>query len=164
LWVLPMTGENRKPQPYLKSGFDQSQGCFSPDGRYVAYRSNSSGLPEIYVQPFPDANGGKWLISKGGGSEPVWRDDGRELYFISSDGKLMAVDVNTVPEFKTGMPRVLFNLDTTQFDSLTTQSFFGYAVSIDGKKVLVRSRLPDAAVQVPRPVTVVLNWTSLLNR
>jgi Tol biopolymer transport system component len=73
---LPLEGE-RKPTPYLKTAFFESQGRFSPDGHFAAYSSNSSGKTEVYVQPFPNAQTGKWIVSKGGGSQPAWRRDGQ---------------------------------------------------------------------------------------
>jgi Tol biopolymer transport system component len=83
LWVLPLEGE-RKPTPYLKTAFFESQGQFSPDGHFAAYSSNSSGKTEVYVQPFPNAQTGRWIVSKGVGIQPAWRRDGRRpvLHFL----------------------------------------------------------------------------------
>ena len=78
-WLLPLFGE-QKPTPLLESPFDTFQARVSADGRIVAYSTNESGLYQIVVQTFPDANGGKWQISAEGGVEPQWRRDGRELY------------------------------------------------------------------------------------
>ncbi len=108
LWVLPLTGDDRKPTPYLQTDFNVSQARFSPDGRYVAYTSNASGRNEVYVQPFPAAAGGKWMVSQGGGSQPRWRRDGKELFYISADSKVMAVPVATTPAFTPGVPKALF--------------------------------------------------------
>ena len=97
-----------KPQPYLKTEFNESQGQFSPDGRFIAYRSDASGRDEIYVQPFPTASSGKWTVSTGGGIAPRWSGDGKELFYISADSKMMAVEVSTNPVFKAGIPKALF--------------------------------------------------------
>jgi Tol biopolymer transport system component len=82
LWVLPLTGEDRKPIPYLTEA-NASQARFSADSRWIAYTSGESGKSEVYVRPFPAASGGKWIISKGGGTQPRWRRDGKELFYIS---------------------------------------------------------------------------------
>ncbi len=89
---------------------NEDQGQFSPDGRWVAYTSNESGLSEIYVIPFPPTpNGGRWMVSRGGGVQPRWRRDGRELFYISPDWTMMAVPVNSTPVFHAGTPQALFN-------------------------------------------------------
>ena len=111
LWVLPLTPGNpadRKPELYLKTEFNETQGQFSPDSRFIAYTSNASGRDEIYVQPFPTASDGKRKVSRGGGVAPRWRGDGKELFYISADSKMMAVEVSTNPVFKAGIPKVLF--------------------------------------------------------
>ena len=165
LWVLPLTPGNpgdRKPEPYLKTEFNESQGRFSPDSRYIAYRSDASGKDEIYVQPFPAASGGKWTVSQGGGSAPRWRADGKELFYISADGKMMAVEVSTTPVFKAGIPKALFQTTVLATTGLA-RNVTRYDVTADGKKFLVNSMLPAAAAALaPSPITVVLNWTALL--
>ena len=91
---------------------NEGQGEFSPDGRWVAYTSNESGFSEIYVIPFPPTpNGGRWMVSRGGGVQPRWRRDGRDLFYISPDGTMMAVPVSTAPVFQAGIPQALFNTD-----------------------------------------------------
>ena len=102
LWVLPLEGD-RKPQPYLQTQFRENQGQFSPDGHWVAYTSDESGRLEVYVQPFPAA-GGKWQISTNGGENPKWRRDGKELFYLGLDRRLMAVEVKTAPTFEAGLP------------------------------------------------------------
>jgi Tol biopolymer transport system component len=92
LWSLPMTGNDRKPAVVVNTPFTEQNGQFSPDGRWVAYETNESGGFEIVVQPFPEPSG-KWQLSTGGGKQPRWRADGKELYFIALDNKLMAVTV-----------------------------------------------------------------------
>ncbi|MCH8269243.1 MAG: PD40 domain-containing protein [Acidobacteria bacterium] len=103
--MLPLEGE-RKPQPFLQTQFSEGPAVFSPDGRWLAYVSDESGRFEIYVQPFPGP-GGKWQISTGGGTEPVWSPSGQELYYRNSD-QMMAVDISTQPTFTVGKPRLLF--------------------------------------------------------
>lgn len=107
LWFLPMDGD-RKPTLYLQSEFNEHAGQFSPDGRFVTYVSDQSGRDEVYVSSFPDPNAVRLLISRGGGNQPRWRRDGKELLYVSADGMLMSVDVTLSPAFKAGVPKVLF--------------------------------------------------------
>ena len=108
-WVLPLFGD-RKPMPLLESDFDKVQARVSPDSRFIAFSTNESGSYQVVVQTFPDPNGGKWQISAEGGIEPKWRRDGRELYYLAFDGKLMSVSVNgsvfgrPTPLFQTPAP------------------------------------------------------------
>ena len=120
LWVLPMSGqaEDRKPFVFLKTPFREAYGTFSPDGRWVAYHSNESGRPEIYVRPFippgatgtvTTAAGGQWQVSAAGGIHPLWRSDGKELYDINPDGAMMAAPITvTRNSLEPGAPVVLF--------------------------------------------------------
>ena len=84
LWILPMIGD-RKPRPYLQTTFGENHGAISPDGRWLAYTSNETGRPEVYVRTFPDPNQGKWQVSTSGGDQARWRRDGKELFFMASD-------------------------------------------------------------------------------
>ncbi|HEX8294012.1 MAG TPA: protein kinase [Pyrinomonadaceae bacterium] len=155
LWVLPLFGE-RRPEPFLRTDFQEVSGRFSPDGRFVAYVSNESGRFEVYVQSFP-ASGGKWQVSNGGGAAPRWRRDGRELFYLSADRKLMAVEVGgSADTFEAGVPAALFE---TRVASITGAPL--YDVSADGRRFLVNVPVEENA---PAPVTVVLNWTADLKR
>jgi serine/threonine protein kinase len=156
IWVLPLFGD-RKPFPYLETEFQDDQPRLSPDGRWLAYRSNESKRSEIYVVSFPQP-GGKWHISTTGGREPVWNHDGRELYYYSLDNKIMAVDIKpSVPEspqLQFGVPRALFEVRIFTIDNPS------FDVSKDG-----RFLLPILVEQeVSTPMTVVLNWPQLLKR
>ena len=91
VWILPLSGD-RKPFPFAQTGLFEASGMFSPDGRRVAYVINESGQPNVYVRPFL-GEGQKYPISKDGGSHPVWRADGKELFYLGSDGTLMAVAI-----------------------------------------------------------------------
>lgn len=106
IWVLPLFGD-RKPFPYLQSEFSEWQAKLSPDGRWLAYASNETSRYEIYVQSFPTP-GEKSLISTNGGTYPAWSRDGKELFFIAADRKLMATAVQTGATFKGGVPKPLF--------------------------------------------------------
>jgi hypothetical protein len=151
LWVLPLFGE-RRPEPFARTDFQESGGRFSPDGRWIAYTSNESGRFEVYVQSFP-ASGGKWQVSNGGGASPRWRRDGRELFYLSADGKLMAVEVDGSSDtFEADVPGPLFE---PRVGSISGDS--PYDVAADGRRFLVKVLVEETA---PAPVTVVLNWAS----
>ena len=154
LWVLPLFGDG-KPYPFLQTEFIETQGFFSPDGHWLAYTSNESGRNEVYVQTFPQS-GGKWLISSGGGAQPHWRGDGKELFYMAPDRTLMAVEVNTVSTFETSAPKPLFATQVSGYNAPNR-----YVVSADGQRFLVNS---PAGELNQTPITVVLNWTSTLKR
>jgi Tol biopolymer transport system component len=156
LWILPLTGE-RKPVPLLQSQFNESQGQFSPDGRWFAYTSDESGRPEVYVQSFP-SGGAKSMASKGGGSQPRWRRDGKELFYVSV-GSTMAVDVVTGSTFQAGEPHRLFNAPF--FAGVRTANVHRYAVAPDGQRFLthVAPVVPEAG-----PINVVINWQAPAKR
>jgi serine/threonine protein kinase len=163
LWVQPTSGGS-KPWPLVQSEFRQEYGRFSPDGRWVAYRSTESGRSEVYVTPFiepggasrtPLTAGAKWQISTAGGSEPRWRRDGRELFYLGLDNRLMAAEVSgEVSGFKVGVVRPLIAIRPAMSNS-------SYDVSADGQRFLV-----DNAVEQPgsETITLILNWTTELRK
>ena len=154
MWLVPLAGDS-KPVSFLTAPGDQWHGNFSPDGRLVAYSSNESGRFEVHVQTFPvtDRN---WTVSTTGGYEPRWRADGRELYYLSSNQKLMAVGVGPGPSF--GAPTELFQVRVAGGVSpLRTH----YVPSRDGQRFLINTPTGDAAMV---PITVVLNWTAALKK
>jgi len=151
LWMLPLAGD-RQPALFLQTPFGEGGGRFSPDGRWIAYQSNDQGRNEVYVQTFP-ASGGKWQISTNGGSQSWWRSDGRELYYLSADGKLMAVEVKPGGSFEASAPRALFDLAPARALGGTSS----YAVTAAGDRFLfVTAREEAASLQF----TVVTNWTA----
>jgi hypothetical protein len=120
--------------------------------RWVAYTSDESKRgSEIFVQSFP-AGAGKYQISNGGGTQPRWRRDGKELYFASGTGRLMAVDVKTSPRFEAGIPHELFDARLT-----VPLVAFRYDVSADGQRFLINNPV-QAREQESPGITVVLNW------
>ena len=160
LWMLPVGGD-KKPVAYLKSEFPETEGRFSPDTRYVAYNSNASGRTEVYAQPFPDASGGKWVVSKGGGAHPRWRGDGKELFYISPDSKMMAVEVTLNPTFKAGIPRELFFTPISGGAGMLNAG--RYDVTPDGQRFLINTAAAESAA-ASSPITVVLNWQAELKQ
>jgi eukaryotic-like serine/threonine-protein kinase len=158
LWVLPLSGD-RKPKPFLQTEFDESQGQFSPDGRWVAYSSDESGRPEVYVQPFPGP-GPKVQISTGGGMLPKWRRDGKELFYrIDGTGKLVAAEVKTDGQFQAGVPQPLPWQAGIVIHGMSAGGH--YAISADGKRFFSMKAKQESA---EAPVTVVLNWTAVLKK
>jgi Tol biopolymer transport system component/predicted Ser/Thr protein kinase len=160
LWVLPLEGEP-KPIPFLRTEFREAQGRFSPDGRWIAYTSEESGNPEIYVRPFSptasgdSASGGKWLVSNGGGAEPNWRGDGKQLFYIPPfQLQQMAVDVATDKTFQAGVPKRLF---------AAPQYLTSAAVSTDGKRFLFPA-IGGTGASTQTPFTVVTNWQAALKK
>lgn len=154
LWILPLEGE-RKPFAYAQTPFNEIHGRFSPDRRWIAYTSDESGSLEVYVQAFPTP-GGKWRISTNGGYEARWRRDGKELFYISGDRKLMALEVKTGGTFEPGIPIVLFDLSVA--GRLRPG---GYAVTGDGQRFLFVTRGEETAAS---SLAVVLNWTAELKK
>ena len=153
LWGLPLFGD-RKPFPFVQSNFNAICAQFSPNGRYVAYASTETGNLEVYVQTFPE-HVGKWQISATGGNEPVWSRDGKELFYLDLDGKLMEVDVNTNATFQAAIPKPLFQ---TQLNGRYPGRTM-YVVSPDAQRFLM---IVPAGTAKPEPLTVVVNWPSLL--
>ena len=157
LRLLPLSGD-QKPTLFIQTEFAESQGRFSPDGRWVAYISNESGQYQVYVQSFP-SSGGKWQVSTSGGAQPQWRRDGKELFYLTPDRKLMAVEVNgTGPTFVPGVPKPLFDAHVS---SVFPGNANYYAVTGDGQRFLVNTLVGESA---PVPFTVVMNWTAGLKR
>ena len=152
LWALPMTGSERKPRVVANTAFDERHGQFSPDGRFVAYATDESGRFEIVVQPFPEASG-KWAVSTAGGAQPRWRADGRELYFLAPDGKMMAVPIRENGSvLEVGTPVALFATRIVEGSAANFRP--QYAVSRDGRFLI----LQPAEEATASPITILLNW------
>jgi len=157
IWVLPMDGpaQSRKPFVFLSTEFDELQGQLSPGGRWMAYTSDSDGRREIYVRPFPAANA-LWKISTGGGEEPRWRRDEKEIFFVEPDGKLAAAAVTETagqkPAFAVGGQQTLFDahIDLRASNERGMQ----YDVASNGQRFLVLRTAAPAST----PLTVIVNW------
>ncbi len=158
IYVLPTFGD-RKPIPFATTEFPEMEPRFSPDGRWISYSSNESGRREVYLQPFPGP-GGKLQVSTHGGRDAQWRRDGRELYFIGADGKLMSVEVTPGAVVQLSTPKPLFDVPRPD-DSLLGVFGGNYAVAADGQRFLIRRQ-----VQAPTlpATTVILNWTADLKQ
>lgn len=154
LWFLTLPG--LRSNLFLKAVSIVRNGQFSPDGKWVAYASNETGKWEIYVTSFPDARG-KWQVSAGGGEQPRWRGDGKELFYVSSDSKMMAVPVTTGVNFDAGLPVVLFQATPRQ--PVSTNDQLAYDVSRDGQRFLILTQLRQAESE---PMSIILNWPAKL--
>jgi Tol biopolymer transport system component len=158
IWVVQRSGDG-EPQPFLRTAFNETDGQFSPDGRWVAYTSDESGRDEIAVVPFPGP-GGKWQISTGGGGQARWGPGGRELFFLEGGTKLMAVALTERgAALEVGPVRMLFEA------RFRTENYLGYGVgdvydvSPDGRFLI---NIVNSEQPVQTPITVITNWTSLL--
>ncbi len=149
IWVIPAAGD--KPYPYLNTHFHEEHAKLSPNSQFLAYVGDESNRSEVYVQTFPE-HGGKWQISTAGGDYPVWSRDGRELYFIGPDLKLMAVDVKGAGnKFEASVPKALFEVPQSgQFD-----------VSKDGRLLI---QVPQDQSGPNVPLTLVINWQAALKK
>lgn len=149
LWILPLQGD-RMPLLVVRTPTEEGCGQISPDGRWLAYVSGEAGKEAVYVQPFTPGSQatGRWQVSSNGGVVPRWRRDGKELFYLSLEQKLMAVPVSSGATFQAGAPRPLFQTRAT--------GFLRYDVTADGQRFLVNTAIEQPA-SLP---TVVLNWTA----
>jgi hypothetical protein len=146
---------SEKPIPVGSRNGASGQGQISSKGKLIAFTSNESGRNEIYVQPMPPATEYP-KVSINGGQNPRWRSDGKELFFVSPDAEMMAVDITLDPSFHAGVPHRLFQLKGAGPDDLA-----GYDVRPDGQQFLIFMRQRGAQ---DAPITVVLNWWAELRQ
>jgi eukaryotic-like serine/threonine-protein kinase len=151
LWTVPTAGD-RKPSVFLKTKNAEKEPVFSPDGRWVAYSSDSSGRDEVYIRPFPPGDT-VHQVSRGGGWAPRWRRDGKELFFLSLDSTVMAVSIDPATGKTLGVPRGLFPTGLRH-----GYQYRPYDVTRDGQRFLVPTMRPGDDFRV------VLNWRTLLPR
>jgi Tol biopolymer transport system component len=150
IWILPLQGE-RKPFPWLGTRFQETSPRFSPDGRWIAFESNESGVPEIYAA-LTEGGADKHRISPSGGRMPRWRADGRELYYIAPDGSVMVVPVHPGSKLEVEAPRPLFRPDP---------GIENYDVMPDGSRFLATVRveaIPES------PIRAIVNWEGAMKR
>jgi serine/threonine-protein kinase len=155
IWFLRLN--DRKALPFHRTGTNENEPRFSPDGHWLAYISDESGRFEVYVQPYPGP-GGKWQISTEGGVEPVWNPNGRELFYRNSD-KMMVVDISTQTGFAASTPRMLFEGPYEQ----PPVPLHNFDVSPDGQHFLMLKAVEQEQT-APTQIIVVLNWFEELKR
>ena len=151
--MLAMDG-TPQPSDYLVTDAGEGGARFSPDGRFVAYTSNESGTAEVYVQTFP-IGGGKWQISNGGGNQPFWRADGKELFFVTPDDTLNAVPVESRVTFEPGIPKALFKRRLARGGIFRNR----WCPASDGQRFVVNAALEAANAM---PFSVVVSWPATL--
>jgi eukaryotic-like serine/threonine-protein kinase len=168
LWYITLP--DRQAHPLLQSQWLIRNAQFSPDGKFVAYASSETGNWEVYVSPFPTFSS-KWQVSRAGGEEPRWRGDGKELFYLAPDGRLMAADVksgvkvdsksvvNIDAGFEAASPTPLFQTHPRQ--PMSAMDFFSYDVTSDGQKFLVNTRVETSNTA---PLSVILNWSAEMEK
>ena len=152
LHVLPLF-EDRKPIPIAQTPFQEDEPRFSPDGKWLAFNSDESGTHQVYLISLPVTDQ-KRQISTDGGVQPRWRRDGKELYYLALDGKLMAVDIRVDPKIESGVPRPLF-ATKLRVDPIRDQ----FAVTADGQRFLIQVPIAEGS---PTPITVAVDWATAL--
>ncbi len=155
--IVTLNGD-RKSALILQTPFDEENAEVSPDGRWLAYQSNESGREEIYVRPFPDVGSGRWQVSTGGGTRPLWARSGRELFYYVPPGTIVAVPIEAGSAFAAGTPRPL-----STGDYLAPTASRQYDVSPDGQRFLMIKAAPGEAAAPPQLI-VVQNWLEELKR
>ena len=154
LWTLPLDGSG-VPQRYLSSEFNKAEARFSPNARWVAYQSNESGIDQVFVQSFPDP-ATRYQVSSAGGTRPRWRHDGKELFYLSPDGTLMAVTIRSNGGLEVGTPTMLFRTSTTK-----DAPAVNFEVAPDGQRFLIAEVVSQPSRS---PITVQLNWNPFLKK
>jgi hypothetical protein len=139
-------------QPLIVLPGWQSNAEVSPEGNWIAYESGESGTYQIYVQPFPDVQAGRWQISTTGGTYPVWARNGAELFYLDRDRRLTAVPIHTMPQFTPGAPATI--LAGQYFAGLPTRTF---DVSPDAQRLLML-RNDASHASAAASIVVALNW------
>ena len=155
VWVQPAAGEPATA-PFLGTKFGERNAHFSPDGRWIAYSSDESGRPEIYVQPFPGP-GRKWQVSAAGGRQPFWREDGKELFYRAPDQSIVAVPVEAGSTFEVGVPAFLFKAPLAVAGIVRNR----WQPAADGQRFLLNVPMDGAGAA---RLAVIMNWTSALAR
>ncbi|SRR6266851_2731845 len=165
LFIADVAGRGRKDNPRRAwpSDYSEASGYFSPatiraGPRWIAYTSDETGRDEVYVRNFPASNR-KWLVSTAGGWQPHWRSDGRELFYLTPDGTLMAVEVNGTSAFEAGSPHPLFRTAIPPWEGPPEIPTNGYAVGKDGRRFLINGSVEG--VSAPS-ITIVTNWQATL--
>ena len=153
IWALPLFGD-RKPFPVAQTEFAETLGTFSPDGRWIAYTTDETGKPDVYVQPFLRA-GRKHRISPNGGRNPHWRADGKELFYLDATGMMTSVSIDlndTSPSF--GLPKPLFPAGVVSVNQ--------HVRGDQGWTAVPRQQTQNTVTTTP--LTVIVNWTSTLQK
>lgn len=151
-WDIELLTEgDQTVRPLLHTPFEEMFPAISPDGGWLAYQSNESGGPEVYVRPFPDVEAGKEQVSSGGGMEPVWGPTGRELFYRNGDA-MMAVSVETEPTFTRGNPEILFE------GRYYRPAIRSYDLAPDGQRFVMIEAAQSGDPVSGLQLVITLNW------
>jgi Tol biopolymer transport system component len=155
VWALPLEGD-RKPFPVVRTRFEERDAQFSPDGKWIAYHSNESGKHEVYVQPFRGP-GERKRVSISGGAQARWRSDGRELFYLTLEGQLVAVPMAVRADGLAVQPGTAVPLFNAEVGEVLGIALHTYIVAPDGQRFLI-----DRVVeQTAAPISLILNWKGL---
>jgi Tol biopolymer transport system component len=156
LWALPLAGDRLSPtpMPLVQTPFNEDNATVSPDGRWIAYDSNEQAPGQVYVRPMP--TGAPRQVSRGGGLMPMWRGDGKELFFVTPDGTMMSAGIDTTTGFAATVPQVLFH-SGIEVSGNRRQ----YAVTRDGKRFLVNAAERGTST---RQLAVTVNWPGAVQK
>jgi hypothetical protein len=155
-------GKEHVVQPLLQTNFNERNAEVSPDERWLAYEANDSGEMQVFVRPFPDVGRSKWQVSTAGGMQPVWGHSGRELFYLSREGALMRVPVETGTTWRAGAPTKLF--DWPLFRGSGANLSRTYDISTDDKRFLMLKQRDDVTTAAAPSIVVVQNWQEELKR
>jgi Tol biopolymer transport system component len=164
LWFVRLNQDGTpagSPEAFIDDTYNEGQGQFSPNGKWIAYASDESGNSEVYIRQFAGARatGTAIRVSRGGGGEPRWRRDGKELFYLTREGKVTAVDMKEGTELSVGAPQELFQASITRVANRSDFSVFHWDVSADGRRFLI-----DTAKNSSDALTVTLNWAANLRK
>ena len=148
--------------PLIATSYDESEIALSPDGRWLAYVSDETGRPELFIRPFPDVGRARTQVSTSGGVAPLWTRDGRELFFLNGDREMVVVPVASGAELRLGEQRVLFRLDEDTYPA-GREYYTPYDISPDGQRFIMAKRVRERGVREV-PLFITLNWFDELRR
>jgi Tol biopolymer transport system component len=154
LWILPLRGG--EPKPLMQTSATERNGEISPDGKWLAYESIENGQSNIVVRPFPDVESGRWIVSNGGGTQPLWSRDGKELFYLDAVNFLNRVPIEAGSSFTTGPQTKL--LSRNYVATILTYAGRQYDISRDGKRFLVMKDVAATTSGEPTTIVIVQNW------
>jgi len=154
LWIVPLQGG--EPKPLVQTSATERNSEISPDGKWLAYESIENGQTNVIVRPFPDVESGRWTVSNGGGSQPLWSRDGKELFYLDTVNFLNRVPIEAGSSFTTGPQTKL--LPRTYVATIPTYAGRQYDISRDGKRFLVMKEVATTTNEEPTTIVIVQNW------
>jgi serine/threonine-protein kinase len=155
--MIVRPGKDSVPVPFIASPqFDQSGIAISPDGHWIAYESNETGRTEVYIRPFPNADGGKWQVSTDGGRAPLWNRNSRELFFVNGSREMVVAPIGPGAQPQIGMRKTLFKL-RDEIYLANQENYTPFDIAPDGQRFMMARTVRTTAAKVA-PLVVTLNW------